>query len=85
MTATTMETKQRPWWMMLVGGIIAVIVGAVLLWAPMQTKAELWVLLTAMLGIYSLFGLLMVAVLALAAISAHRVRISEAIKLMETA
>jgi uncharacterized membrane protein HdeD (DUF308 family) len=52
MTATTMETKQRPWWVMLAGGVIAVIVGAVLLWAPAKTAASAWLLLTAMLGIY---------------------------------
>jgi putative ABC transport system permease protein len=39
----------------------------------------------AMLGVYSLFGFLLVAVLALAAIAARRVRVSEAVKLMETA
>jgi uncharacterized membrane protein HdeD (DUF308 family) len=52
MTATTMETKQRPWWAMLAGGVIAVIVGAVMLWAPAKTAASAWLLLTAMLGIY---------------------------------
>jgi uncharacterized membrane protein HdeD (DUF308 family) len=52
MTATTMETQQRPWWTLLVGGIIAVIVGAVLLWSPAKTAANAWLLLTAMLGIY---------------------------------
>jgi uncharacterized membrane protein HdeD (DUF308 family) len=54
MTATTMETQQRPWWTLLVGGIIAVIVGAVLLWSPAKTKVDTWLLLTAMLGIYFL-------------------------------
>ena len=52
MTATTMETKQRPWWVLLTGGVIAVIVGVVLLWAPAKTAASAWLLLTAMLGIY---------------------------------
>jgi uncharacterized membrane protein HdeD (DUF308 family) len=52
MTATSMETKQRPWWVMLAGGILAVIVGAVLLWAPAKTAANVWQLLTVMLGIY---------------------------------
>jgi uncharacterized membrane protein HdeD (DUF308 family) len=49
-----METQQRPWWTLLVGGIIAVIVGAVLLWSPAKTKVDTWLLLTAMLGIYFL-------------------------------
>jgi putative ABC transport system permease protein len=39
----------------------------------------------AMRGVYALFGLLLVAVLALAVIASRRVRVSEAIKLMETA
>ena len=52
MTATTMETRQRPWWTLLIGGILAVIVGAVLLWAPAKTKIDTWLLLTVMLGIY---------------------------------
>jgi len=47
-----METKQRPWWLMLVEGIAAVIIGAVLLWSPAKTKVDTWLLLTAMLGIY---------------------------------
>ncbi len=52
MTATSMETQQRPWWVLLVGGILAVIVGAVLLWSPAKTAANAWLLLTVMLGIY---------------------------------
>jgi uncharacterized membrane protein HdeD (DUF308 family) len=52
MTATSMESRQRPWWLMLVEGIAAVIVGAVLLWSPAKTKVDTWLLLTAMLGIY---------------------------------
>ena len=39
----------------------------------------------AILGVYALFGLLLVAVLALAVIASRRVRVSKAIKLMETA
>ena len=39
-SATSMETKQRPWWLTLIGGILAVIVGAILLWAPAKTKVE---------------------------------------------
>ena len=52
MTATTMETEQRPWWMLLVAGILAVIVGAVLLFSPAKTAANAWLLLTVLLGIY---------------------------------
>jgi uncharacterized membrane protein HdeD (DUF308 family) len=47
-----METKQRPWGLTLVMGIMAFIVGAVLLWAPAKTKVETWSLLVTLLGIY---------------------------------
>jgi uncharacterized membrane protein HdeD (DUF308 family) len=46
------ETKQRPWWLMLMGGILAVLVGAILLWAPAKTKVDTYLLLVTILGIY---------------------------------
>ena len=46
------ETKQRPWWVTLMGGVLAVIVGAILLWAPAKTKVDTYTLLVAILGIY---------------------------------
>ena len=46
------ETKQRPWWLTLMGGILAVIVGAILLWAPAKTKVDVYELLIFFLGIY---------------------------------
>lgn len=52
MSATSMETKQRPWWLSLLAGIVAVIVGAVLLWSPAKTKADAWTVLIAILGLY---------------------------------
>jgi uncharacterized membrane protein HdeD (DUF308 family) len=51
-SATAMQTKQRPWWLTLIGGILAFIVGAVLLWSPAKTKVETYQLLVAVLGIY---------------------------------
>ena len=51
-TASQMETKQRPWWLTLIAGIAALIVGAVLLWAPAKTKVDTYTLLIAILGIY---------------------------------
>lgn len=52
-TATQqMETKQRPWWLTLIAGILAVIVGAVLLWAPAKTKVETYQLLVFFLGFW---------------------------------
>jgi len=50
--ATAIPTKERPWWLTLVLGVSAVIVGAVLLWAPAKTAAQTYVLLVTMLGIY---------------------------------
>ena len=40
MTATSMQTKQRPWWMTLIMGILAFVVGAILLWAPAKTRSK---------------------------------------------
>ncbi len=56
MTATAVPTKQRPWWLLLVMGIAAFIIGAVLLWAPVKTKADTYELLIAFLGIYWLIS-----------------------------
>ena len=50
--ASQMETRQRPWWLVLMAGIAATIVGAVLLWAPAKTRVETYLLLVAILGIY---------------------------------
>jgi uncharacterized membrane protein HdeD (DUF308 family) len=52
MTATSMQTKQRPWWLTLIMGIAALVVGAILLWAPAKDKVETYQLLIAFLGIY---------------------------------
>ena len=56
MTATAVQTKQRPWWLTLMLGIAAFIVGAILLWAPAKTKADTYQLLIALLGIYWLIS-----------------------------
>jgi uncharacterized membrane protein HdeD (DUF308 family) len=47
-----MQTKQRPWWLNLIAGILAVVVGAVLLWAPAKTRVDTYMLLVAILGVY---------------------------------
>ncbi len=52
MSATSLETKQRPWWLTLIAGIFAVIIGAVLLWSPAKTKVDTWFLLISLLGLY---------------------------------
>jgi uncharacterized membrane protein HdeD (DUF308 family) len=48
MTATDLETKQSPWWLILMGGILNLIVGVLLLTVPVKTVA----LLVFALGIY---------------------------------
>lgn len=52
MTTAQMESKQRPWWLTLISGILAVIVGAVLLWSPAKTKVDTYQVLVALLGIW---------------------------------
>jgi uncharacterized membrane protein HdeD (DUF308 family) len=47
-----METKPRPWWLMLINGILAVIVGAVMLWGTLMNKVDLYFLLIWFLGFW---------------------------------
>ena len=56
MTATSVQTKQRPWWLTLIMGIAAFVIGAILLWAPAKSKVETYQLLIAFLGIYWLIS-----------------------------
>ncbi len=51
-TASQVQTQQRPWWLTLIAGILAVIVGGILLWAPAKTKIDTYLILVAILGIY---------------------------------
>jgi len=51
-SATSMETNPRPWWLTLIGGILALVIGAILLWAPAKTKVETYQVLVAVLGFY---------------------------------
>ena len=51
-SATSLETKDRAWWLILVEGIALVVIGAILLWAPAKTKVETYTILVALLGIY---------------------------------
>ncbi len=51
-TAVQMQTKQRPWWLTLITGILAVIVGAIMLWAPAAAKLDVYKGLVVVLGIY---------------------------------
>jgi uncharacterized membrane protein HdeD (DUF308 family) len=54
-SATSMETQARPWWLMLINGILAVIVGGVMLWGTLMNKVDLYMLLVWFLGFYWLF------------------------------
>jgi uncharacterized membrane protein HdeD (DUF308 family) len=51
-----MDTKPHPFWKTLIAGIAAVIVGAILLWAPAKTKVETYTLLVALLGLWWLIS-----------------------------
>ena len=51
-TASQVQTKQRPWWLTLMTGILLVIVGAILLWSPAKAKVDTYMVLVAVLGIF---------------------------------
>jgi uncharacterized membrane protein HdeD (DUF308 family) len=52
MTATAVQTRQRPWWLTLILGISAIVVGGLLLWGNLITKVETYFLLVTVLGIW---------------------------------
>ena len=47
-----LETKPRPWWLLLIDGIAVLVIGAVLLAAPAKTKVDTWMLLVTLLGLW---------------------------------
>jgi uncharacterized membrane protein HdeD (DUF308 family) len=49
---TALETKQRPWWLTLIAGVMAMVVGAVMLWGSLGDKVDLYLLLVQLLGVY---------------------------------
>ncbi len=51
-SAVQMQTRQRPWWLTLISGILAVIIGATLLWGGLGTKVQTYMLLVTFLGIW---------------------------------
>jgi uncharacterized membrane protein HdeD (DUF308 family) len=51
-SATQMQTKQRPWWLTLISGVLAVIIGAVLLWGGLGTRVQTYLFLVTFLGIW---------------------------------
>jgi len=50
--AASLETKDRPWWLLLVEGVLAFAIGAILLWAPAKAKVDVYTVLVMLLGIY---------------------------------
>jgi uncharacterized membrane protein HdeD (DUF308 family) len=60
--AATLETRQAPWWLLLLGGILTVIVGILLLTNPAKTTVVLvWALglYWVIQGIFTLIGMFM--------------------------
>jgi uncharacterized membrane protein HdeD (DUF308 family) len=51
-SATAMQTKQRPWWLTLITGVLLVIVGATMLWSNFGTKLETYAFLVFFIGFY---------------------------------
>src|SRR3954467_12075302 len=49
---TAMQIPSRPWWVGLIMGIVAVVIGAVLLWAPAKTQVNTYLILVSLLGLY---------------------------------
>jgi uncharacterized membrane protein HdeD (DUF308 family) len=60
--ATSLETRQYPWWLLLLGGVLNIIVGILLLTSPVKTIVVLaWVLglYWVIQGIFTLVGMFM--------------------------
>jgi uncharacterized membrane protein HdeD (DUF308 family) len=51
-TATAQPAPQRPWWLTLISGILAIVVGALLLWGNLVTQVKTYLLLVEVLGIW---------------------------------
>jgi uncharacterized membrane protein HdeD (DUF308 family) len=51
-TAVQTQTRQRPWWLTLISGILATVIGATLLWGGLGTKVQTYMLLVTFLGIW---------------------------------
>jgi uncharacterized membrane protein HdeD (DUF308 family) len=51
-SAVAVPSRQRPWWLTLILGISATIIGAVMLWGSTVTRAQTYLFLVTMLGIY---------------------------------
>jgi uncharacterized membrane protein HdeD (DUF308 family) len=47
-----MEIPRHPWWVTLIQGIAAFVIGAILLWAPAKDRVDAYTTLVALLGLY---------------------------------
>lgn len=54
-SATDLKSKQRPWWLTLINGILALVIGALLLFGSKSTQVQTVLLLVSFLGFYWLF------------------------------
>jgi uncharacterized membrane protein HdeD (DUF308 family) len=54
-SATAMKTNARPWWLMLIDGILLFVVGAILLFASPEAKKDTYMLIVWFLGFYWVF------------------------------
>jgi uncharacterized membrane protein HdeD (DUF308 family) len=50
--AVQTQTQRRPWWLTLISGILATVIGATLLWGGLGTKVQTYMLLVTFLGIW---------------------------------
>jgi uncharacterized membrane protein HdeD (DUF308 family) len=51
-TALETKTQQRPWWLTLIAGISALIVGGIMLWGGLAAKVETYMILVTFLGVW---------------------------------
>lgn len=51
-SAVSVPARQRPWWLTLILGIAALLVGVVMLWGTMETRVETYMFLVKALGLY---------------------------------
>jgi uncharacterized membrane protein HdeD (DUF308 family) len=51
-TALETKTHQRPWWLTLITGISALIVGGIMLWGGLAAKVETYMVLVTFLGVW---------------------------------
>jgi len=53
MTAASAPPKERPWWLILIQGIAALVIGVALLWSPGKSNpAQVYLILIQLLGLY---------------------------------